>query len=255
LRAFDKDELVLVIMSVDVKGSTKPQTTADRKTFSRTINALLTEMGELVARFHGHVLMRTGDGLIAYSAEPTFIIKSDAAVDCAYGIRRLICDAVNRSSSAPGCRRSTCGSASRLGLDGGEAATEILGSDKTKRHADLIGEVVGLACKIESRAGPTRSSSARPPSGTCTSAGASCASASSSRPTGRTPCATASATRSSASTGPARAWSSRSTRARSATFGPRFAAPSGASAATRARVCARWRGAKVVRRSRPRRLA
>lgn len=41
----------------------------------------------------------------------------------------------------------------RLGPDGGEAAIEILGSEKTKRHADLIGEVVSLACKIESRAG------------------------------------------------------------------------------------------------------
>lgn len=40
----------------------------------------------------------------------------------------------------------------RLGLDGGEAAIVVLGSDKTKRHADLIGDVVSLACKIESRA-------------------------------------------------------------------------------------------------------
>ena len=38
-------------------------------------------------------------------------------------------------------------------MDGGEAAVEILGSAKTKRHADLIGDVVNLACKIEKRAG------------------------------------------------------------------------------------------------------
>lgn len=41
----------------------------------------------------------------------------------------------------------------RLGLDAGEAAIVVPGSDKTKRHADLIGDVLSLACKIESRAG------------------------------------------------------------------------------------------------------
>jgi hypothetical protein len=35
----------------------------------------------------------------------------------------------------------------------GEAAIKVLGSDQTKRHADLIGDVVSLAAKIESRAG------------------------------------------------------------------------------------------------------
>jgi adenylate cyclase len=149
LRAFDKDELAFVILSVDITGSTKLQTSSDRKTFARTINVLLTEMGELVALFHGHVLKHTGDGLIAYFAEPTFIIKSDAAVDCAYCIRRLIYDAVNPELERAGLPPIDL----RLGLDAGEAAIEILGSEKTKRHADLIGDVISLACKIESRAG------------------------------------------------------------------------------------------------------
>lgn len=147
LRAFDKDELAFVILSVNIKGSTKLQTTSDRKTFARTINVLLTDMGELVVRFHGHILKHTGDGLIAYFAEPTFIIKNDAAVDCAYCIRRLIYEAVNRSSSGRGCRRSTCGSAST-------AARRRSRSSAPKRRSgtpDLIGEVVSLACKIESR--------------------------------------------------------------------------------------------------------
>jgi adenylate cyclase len=106
-------------------------------------------MGDLVALFHGHVLKHAGDGLIAYFAAPAFIVKADAAVDCAYCIRRLIYDAVNPELEQLGLPTIDV----RLGLDGGEAVIEILGSDKTKRHADLIGEVVSLACKIESRAG------------------------------------------------------------------------------------------------------
>jgi len=149
LRAFEKDELAFVILSVDIKGSTKLQTSTDRQTFATTITALLTEIAELVALFHGHVLKYTGDGLIAYFAPPTFIIKNDAALDCAFCVRRLIYDAINPELKAAGLPPIDV----RLGLDAGEAAIVVLGSDKTKRHADLIGDVVSLACKIESRAG------------------------------------------------------------------------------------------------------
>jgi class 3 adenylate cyclase len=149
LREFEKDELAFVILSIDIKGSTRLQTSSNWRTFARTINTVLTELAELVALFHGHVLKYTGDGLIAYFAEPIFIIKSDAAVDCAYCIRRLIYDAVNPELEQAGLPPIEV----RLGLDGGEAAIEILGSPRTKRLADIIGDVVSLACKIESRAG------------------------------------------------------------------------------------------------------
>jgi adenylate cyclase len=148
LREFEKDELAFVILSVDIKGSTKLQTSTNLHTFAATINALLTEIAELVALFHGHVLKYTGDGLIAYFAPPTFIGKSDVAVDCAYCVRRLVYDAINPELEAAGLPTIDV----RLGLDGGEAAIVVLGSDKTKQHADLIGDVVSLACKIESRA-------------------------------------------------------------------------------------------------------
>jgi class 3 adenylate cyclase len=87
--------------------------------------------------------------LIAYFPEPTFIIKNDAAVDCAYCARRLVYDAVNPELEQAGLPAIEV----RFGLDRGEAAIEILGSARTKRHADIIGDVVSLACKIESRAG------------------------------------------------------------------------------------------------------
>ena len=149
LRAFETDELAFVILSVDIKGSTNLQTSTDRQMFATTITALLTEIAELVALFHGHVLKYTGDGLIAYFAPPTFIIKNDAALDCAFCVRRLVYDAINPELELVGLPPIDV----RLGLDAGEAAIVVLGSDKTKRHADLIGDVVSLACKIESRAG------------------------------------------------------------------------------------------------------
>jgi class 3 adenylate cyclase len=148
LRELAKDELAFVILSVDITGSTELQTSTDARTFATTINTLLTEIAELVALFHGHVLKYTGDGLIAYFAPPTFIIKNDTALDCAYCVHRLVYDAVSPELEAAGLPPIDV----RLGLDGGEAAIVVLGSAKTKRHADLIGDVVSLACKIEARA-------------------------------------------------------------------------------------------------------
>lgn len=64
-------------------------------------------------------------------------------------MRRLVYDAMNPELEGAGFPAIDI----RLGLDGGEAAIEILGSSRTKRHADLIGDVVNLASKIEKRAG------------------------------------------------------------------------------------------------------
>jgi class 3 adenylate cyclase len=41
----------------------------------------------------------------------------------------------------------------RIGVDSGNAAVIVLGSASTKRHADLIGQVVSLASKVEKHAG------------------------------------------------------------------------------------------------------
>jgi class 3 adenylate cyclase len=62
LREFERDELAFVILSVDIKGSTRLQTSSNRRTFARTINTVLTELAELVTLFHGHVLKYTATG-------------------------------------------------------------------------------------------------------------------------------------------------------------------------------------------------
>jgi class 3 adenylate cyclase len=69
-------------------------------------------------------------------------------VDCALCIRRLIADALNPELKQRGLPRLDI----RVGLDAGEAAVRVLGSPTTKRHADIIGDVVSLACNIESAA-------------------------------------------------------------------------------------------------------
>jgi adenylate cyclase len=102
----------------------------------------------VVPQFHGHVLKYGGDGLIAYFPEPSFIIKNDLAIDCALTMHGLVYAALNQCFS----EGNLPGIEVRIGLDSGEAYVMAIGSAETKRHADIIGDVVSLAAKIQSRA-------------------------------------------------------------------------------------------------------
>ena len=53
------------------------------------------ELSELVPKFWGYVLKYTGDGLIAYFPEPSFITMNDAALYCALTMRKIVYQALN----------------------------------------------------------------------------------------------------------------------------------------------------------------
>lgn len=150
LRSLAVNELEFVILSVDIVGSTKLATTADRDSYRRAVTSALYEFSEVVPKFRGYVLKYTGDGLIAYFPAPTFIRKNDLALDCALTIRRLVYDGLH-----PILRQHRLPTLDvRIGLDGGEAFVEVVGSPAAKQHMDIIGDVVSLAAKVQDFAEP-----------------------------------------------------------------------------------------------------
>lgn len=150
LESLADDKLGFVIMSVDIVGSTKLSTKLVPKNYTRLISTTLYEMSEIIPQFHGHVLKYTGDGLIAYFPEPSFITKNDLAIDCALTIRRLVYKGLNPVFKNEGYPSIDI----RIGLDSGEAYITTIGSPKTKQHKDIIGAVVNLAAKIQSLGDP-----------------------------------------------------------------------------------------------------
>lgn len=150
LESLKKDKLAFVIISLDIVGSTKLATETDPKLYARMIATILYELSEIIPKFHGHVLKYTGDGLIAYFPEPSFIRKNDLAVDCALTLRGLIYDGLNPIL----CEKGYPAIDIRIGLDSGEAYIEIVGSPETKQHKDIIGKVVSIAAKIQAQAKP-----------------------------------------------------------------------------------------------------
>ncbi len=150
LQSLATDKLGFVILSIDIVGSTKLSQTVKTSAYARIIAAVVSELSLVVPQFHGHVLNYTGDGFIAYFAEPSFTTKNDLAIDCALTMRLLLYQAINPALEARGLPKLGI----RIGLDAGDAVVVTLGDPRTKQHKDIIGSVVNLAAKIQARAEP-----------------------------------------------------------------------------------------------------
>lgn len=148
LESLTIDKLSFVIISIDIVGSTHLSILLEPEDYSFAISLILFELSDLVPKFHGHVLKYTGDGLIAYFPEPSFITKNDLAIDCALTLRGLVYNVINPIFEINEYPQIDI----RIGLDAGEAYIKIIGSPETKQHKDIIGSVVSLAAKIQSKA-------------------------------------------------------------------------------------------------------
>ena len=149
LEGLKENELNFVILSLDIANSTTLSTTLAPEKYSRLISVLLYEISTTVPLFHGHVLKYTGDGIIAYFPEPSFITKNDLAIDCALTMRKLIYKGINVVVESMGYTKIDI----RIGIDSGQAVIATLGNPSTKQHKDIIGAVVSIATKIQSVAG------------------------------------------------------------------------------------------------------
>jgi class 3 adenylate cyclase len=150
LEALADHALGFAILSLDLVGSTELITRLPKDEFNLIMETLLYECSLVVPEFHGHVLKYTGDGLIAYFPEPSFIIKNDLAIDCALTMHGLVYAAINPCLAEAGLPKIDI----RIGLDSGQASVLVLGSSETKRHADIIGAAVSLASKVQGLSTP-----------------------------------------------------------------------------------------------------
>ena len=150
LESLSSDKLNFVILSIDLVGSTSLATTVDKNQYATTIALFAHEMAYIVSRFHGHVLKFTGDGLLAYFPEPSFIAMNDLAIDCALTMRSCVYQVINPAFKQHDMPPLDV----RIGLDAGEAAIIDIGHPEAKQHKDIIGIVLNLATEIQSCARP-----------------------------------------------------------------------------------------------------
>ncbi|MBN1998675.1 adenylate/guanylate cyclase domain-containing protein [candidate division KSB1 bacterium] len=150
LQSLESDELTFAIISLDVVGSTTLSISLQPRVYANLISVVLWKLSSIIPKYHGHVLKYTGDGLIAYFPEPSFITKNDLAVDCALALRRLVYKGLDQIFKELGCPPIQV----RIGIDTGEAFIKLIGDPSTKQHKDIIGSVVSLAAKIQAMTKP-----------------------------------------------------------------------------------------------------
>lgn len=150
LNSLKKDKLRFVILSLDIVGSTKIALEMDEEKYAEQIKIVLDELSNIIPKFRGYVLKYTGDGLIAYFPEPSFVTMHDLAIDCALTMRALIYVILNPIFEEEGFRSLDI----RIGLDSGESIIKIIGSTEAKQQKDIIGEVVSITAKIQGEAKP-----------------------------------------------------------------------------------------------------
>lgn len=141
----ENDQRNYVILSIDLKGSTKLSQEIDHKEYVRLIQLFIREMAVLTENFNGLVLKYTGDGLISYFPEPNFVGMNDNAVSCAHLMKHFILKILNPiliENKLPPIKF-------RIGLDSGEATAAIVGFSRIKQHKDLLGATINVATKIQ----------------------------------------------------------------------------------------------------------
>jgi len=149
LKGLERDKLRFVVLSIDLKGSTKMSQELDAVTNANIIALFIREMAVIVGLFNGFVLKYVGDGLIAYFPEPNMVGMTDNALDCAATMKKMILFGLNpvlMENDLPILNF-------RIGLDSGEGIVKTIGAESVKIHKDLIGETINLSCKIQSIAG------------------------------------------------------------------------------------------------------
>ena len=149
LESLSKDKMQFVILSIDLKGSTKMSQQLSIEDTSKIIALFSKEISQLVYYFNGYILKYLGDGIIAYFPEPNFIGMNDNAIDCATSTKYFILNGLNKVLDENNLPLLNF----RIGLDSGEAMVVSIGSKLSKMHKDLIGQAINLATKIQSLAG------------------------------------------------------------------------------------------------------
>jgi len=148
LKGLARDKMRFVVLSIDLKGSTKLSQKLPPEKNAMIIAIFSREMALIVEKFNGFVLKYLGDGLIAYFPEPNLIGMTDNALDCAATMKKMVIFGINPILK----KRELPIVNFRIGLDSGEAIVKTIGAESVKIHKDLIGETINLSAKIQSLA-------------------------------------------------------------------------------------------------------
>jgi len=150
LRQHVNEKLHMVVLFVDLVGSTNISLTLPEEKVAIIISSFAQEMALAIKQHNGFVLKFVGDAVIGYFIHTSVLLAADNAVSCAQRMIQIMDQGVNpilNNYDYPDLLL-------HIGLDYGDNMIVRYGSDKEKSHVDILGPTMNIAAKIQSMAKP-----------------------------------------------------------------------------------------------------
>jgi adenylate cyclase len=145
LRRKVNQKVSVVILYVDIDGSTKMSMALSAEKFATILHVFSQEMSLVTSEYGGYVLKYVGDAIIAlFPAEYNSGQASKNVVNCAKDMQRIIKECVNPELSARGLPQLTV----KMSIDYGDVQVVLYGKSITRSHIDIVGSSISMAAKM-----------------------------------------------------------------------------------------------------------
>lgn len=145
LRRRVNQKVGVVILYVDIDGSTKMSMMLSPEKFAMILHVFSQEMSLVTSEYGGYVLKYVGDAIIAlFPAEYDSSQASRNAVGCAKDMQWIIKECVNPELSARGLPQLTV----KMSIDYGDVQVVLYGKSIDRSHIDIVGSSISMAAKM-----------------------------------------------------------------------------------------------------------
>jgi len=145
LRRKVNQKVGVVILFVDIDGSTKMSITLSPEKFATILHVFSQEMSLATSEYGGYVLKYVGDAIISlFPAEFDRGQASKNALECAKDMQRIIKECINPELSARGLPRVTV----KMSIDYGDVQVVLYGKSLERSHIDIVGSSISMAAKM-----------------------------------------------------------------------------------------------------------
>ena len=150
LRKHVHEKQSMVVMYVDLVGSTDITLTLPEEKVAIIISSFAQEMAFAVNHHGGFVLKFVGDAVIGYFVHQSSLIAADNAIGAAKSMIKIIEEGINPILNQYDYPDLFV----KIGIDFGTNMIVRYGSDAEKSHVDLLGPAMNIAAKIQGKAKP-----------------------------------------------------------------------------------------------------
>ncbi len=145
LRRKVNQKVGVVILYVDIDGSTKMSMSLSPEKFATILHVFSQEMSLVTSEYGGYVLKYVGDAIIAlFPAEYDKGQASKNALECSKDMQRIIRECVNPELRARRFPEITV----KMSIDYGDVLVVLYGKSIERSHIDIVGSSISMAAKM-----------------------------------------------------------------------------------------------------------